>query len=53
MGFQKYRIECTMVAVMDAKESPYAIVNEVLEAGVTESRDVHQMRDTYERNNGL
>lgn len=33
MGFQKYRIECTMVAVMEAKESPYAIANEVLEQG--------------------
>jgi len=42
-----------MVAVMEAKESPYAIANEALEAGVTERRGAHQTRDTYERNNGL
>lgn len=38
---------------MEAKERPYAIVNEVLEAGVTGRRDAHETRDTHERNNGL
>lgn len=38
MGFQKYRIECTIVAVIEAKENPYEIANEVLEAGVTVNR---------------
>ena len=38
---------------MEAKESPYAIANEVLEAGVIESRDVRRMRGTHERNSGL
>jgi len=38
---------------MEAKERPYAIANEVLETRVTGRRDVHQTRDTYERNNGL
>jgi hypothetical protein len=42
-----------MVAVMEAKESPYAIANEVLEAGLIGFRDADQARDTYERNNGL
>jgi len=42
-----------MVAVMEAKESPYAIAKEVLQVGVTESRDAHRTSDTYERNSGL
>jgi hypothetical protein len=42
-----------MVAVIEAKESPYAIANEVLEAGIIESWDVYRMRGTHERNSGL
>jgi len=38
---------------MEAKESPYAIANEVLEAEVIESRDGRRRANTYERNSGL
>lgn len=38
MGLQKYKIECTMVAVIEAKERPYAIANEVLAQDVTINR---------------
>lgn len=42
-----------MVAVIEAKESPYAIANEVREPGVTESWVTHHARDAHERNSGL
>lgn len=38
---------------MEAKESPYAIANEVLNVGVTKSWDARRTRDTNERNSGL
>lgn len=42
-----------MVAVIEAKERPYAIAKEVLEAGVTVNSCADRIRNTYERNNGL
>ena len=38
---------------MEAKESPYAIANEVLEVGVIESQDGRRNGSTDERNSGL
>lgn len=42
-----------MVAVIEAKESPYAIANEVLEAGIIVNGGAHRTGDAYERNSGL